>query len=166
LLFCVLIAPRINLKYNEVNRKVEQQSRDKIDDIHDLLFSSGSRSRQIRNSIINNNNNINNKITINSGINANLDEDEMKISTVNYNDSVIDGGNDDHFYNYHGRGNDSDIPQTPTIHRRENVHVHINDNDDHDDNDNDDDDDYKDPTYNHSINIVQMIYAFFDVNKQ
>jgi len=159
-LFCVLIAPRINLKYNEVNRKVEQQSRDKIDDIHDLLFSSGSRSRQIRNSINNNNNN---KITINNGINANLDEDEMKISTVNYNDSVIDGGNDDHFYNYHGRGNDSDIPQTPTIHRRENVHVHINDNDDHDDND---DDDYKDPTYNHSINIVQMIYAFFDVNKQ
>ena len=157
MLFCVLIAPRINLKYNEVNRKVEQQSRDKIDDIHELPFSSGSRSRQIRNSINNNNNNI----TINNGINANLDEDEMKSSTVNYNDYVIDGGNDDHFCNYHGRGNDSTIPQTPTIHRRENVHVHVNDNDDHDN-----DDDYKDPTYNHSINIVQMIYAFFDVNKQ
>jgi hypothetical protein len=156
LLFCVLIAPRIDLKYNEVNRKIEQQSRDKIDDIHELLFSSGSRSRQIRNSINNNNNNI----TINNGMNAaNLDEDEMKISTVNYNDSMIDGGNDDHFYNYHGRGNDSDIPQTPTIHRRGNVHVHVNDDHDHDDYD-------KDPTYDHSINIVQMIYAFFDVNKQ
>jgi hypothetical protein len=44
MLLCVFIAPRIDL----------QQSRDKIDDIHELLFSIGSRSRYTRS---NNNNN-------------------------------------------------------------------------------------------------------------
>ena len=157
-MFCFLIAPRIDIKYSEVNRKEEQQSRDKIDDIHKLLFSNGRSRGRGRHSISNNNNNNNN---IMNGLNSNVDEEDMKISTLNYNDTVMNDGNDDHYYNYHGRGNDNDIPQTPIIHRRGNGHIHDNiDNDDHDD---DHDDDDKDPTYN---NIVQMIYAFFDVNTQ
>lgn len=121
-MICVLIAPLIDVKHNE-----EQQSRDKINDMHELLFSNGSRSRHSRSN--NNNSNINNRL------NANLDEEDMKIPTLNYNDSVMDGGNDDHYYRNHSRGNDNDTPQNPTIHRRENVYVHGNDDDgdDHDD---------------------------------